>query len=68
MRMMRRIMKTRSMIRLKMKREMETLMLMGASLEPEASMRIRRSMMLAWMKTRKVEKMDKTRNMMMREP
>ena len=68
MRMMRRIMKTRSMIRLKMKREMETLMLMGASLEPEASMRIRRPMMLAWMKMRKVEKMDKTRNMMMREP
>jgi hypothetical protein len=31
-------------------------------------MRIRRPMMLAWMKMRKVEKMDKTRNMMMREP
>ena len=67
MRMMRRIMKTRSMIRLKMKREMETLMLMGASLEPVASMRIRRQMMLAWMKMKKVERTDKTRNTMMRE-
>lgn len=66
--MMRRIMKTRSMIRLKMKREMETLMLMEASLEPVASMRIRRPMMLAWMKTRKVEKTDKTKNMTTREP
>ena len=66
--MMRRIMKTRSMIRLKMKREMETLMLMVASLELVASMRTRRPMMLAWMKTRKVEKTDKMRNMTMREP
>jgi hypothetical protein len=31
-------------------------------------MRIRRSMMLAWMKMRKVERTDKTRNTMMREP
>ena len=63
----RRIMKTRSMTRLKMKREMETLMLMGASLEPVASMRIRRLMMLAWMKTKKVERTDKTRNTMTRK-
>jgi hypothetical protein len=41
---------------------------MEASLEPVASMRIRRPMMLAWMKTRKVEKTDKMRNMTMREP